>query len=323
MPELVWDKIGDRTYESGLDRGVLYLTRTGEVFPWNGLTSVVEKSTRSTSDNFFDGEKVSESVTIGSFTASVSAITYPDVVVELEGTTELRNGVFLGQQAPELFAMSYRTRVGNDVDGDSDHYKIHVVYNVTLTPSERTYASVSDDPSLVEFEWELTTVPVQIDGYLTAAHITIDTKKVDSKLLKKIERYLYGDGAADASLIPMEDLVKMLLEWFIIEIIDNGDGTWSAHTTYDGYIIPLLEEMFEIRYANAIFIDDDTYQISDTKDITDSAAIKIVDHGDGTWTATTSLPELIYVDEDGSFELYNATIEVIDAESYTLSDTPD
>lgn len=323
MPQLVWDKVGQRTYESGLDRGVLYRTDTGEVFPWNGLTSVVEKLTRSSSDNFFDGAKISESVTIGSFAATVSAITYPDVVVELEGTTPLRNGVFLGQQHPGMFAMSYRTKVGNDVDGDTSHYKIHVIYNVMLKPSDRTYASANDDPSLVEFEWELTTVPVKIDGYLAAAHITIDTKKVDSKLLKKIERYLYGDGAADASLIPMNDLVQMLLEWFIIKITDNGDGTWMAETDYDGYIIPLVDQMFEINHANVIFIDDDTYQISDTKDITDSATIKIVDNGDGTWTATTSSPDLIYVDEDGSFELYNATVEVIDADSYTLSDTPD
>ena len=106
--------------------------------------------------------------------------------------------------------------------------------------------------------------------------------------------------AADASLIPMNDLVQMLLEWFIIKITDNGDGTWMAETDYDGYIIPLVDQMFEINHANVIFIDDDTYQISDTKDITDSATIKIVDNGDGTWTATTSNPDLIYVDEDGS-----------------------
>ena len=130
MPQLVWDKVGQRTYESGLDRGVLYRTDTDEVFPWNGLTSVVEKTTRSSSDNFFDGVKVSESVTIGSFSASVSAITYPDVVVELEGTTPLRNGVFSDNSNPRCSRFRIE-RVGNDVDGDSAHYKIHVIYNVT------------------------------------------------------------------------------------------------------------------------------------------------------------------------------------------------
>ena len=321
MPRIVWDKIGDRTYESGLDRGVLYLAG-GDAVPWNGLTSVVEKSERSTSLTFYDGIKISETISLGSFAATVSAITYPDALDEIEGKAQIRSGVFLGEQEPETFGLCYRTRIGNDVDGDEAGYKIHVVYNVSATPSDRTYETASDDPSLVDFEWDLTTTPVELDGFRGAAHITFKTADIDPDLLEEIEKILYGSGAASASLIPMDELISYINSWFRLQIIDNGDGTWEARTSYDGYIYLLDDDEFRIDKANAIYINDHTYILSDTKDLEDTAAIKIIDNGDGTWTATTSYDGLIIITGD-TFEIRNATIEMIDANTYILSDTPE
>lgn len=319
MPRIVWDKVQDRQYESGLDRGVLYLNN-GDAVPWNGLTSVVEKLDRSTEPVYYDGVKVDESITLGAFSATISAITYPDVMDTIEGKTEIRNGFFLGEQPTETFGLCYRTRIGNAVDGDEVSYKIHIIYNVIATPSDRTYASASDDPSLVEFEWDLTTTPVELPGFRGAAYITIKTEDLDPLLLEEIEKILYGSGAVDASLMPMAELVDYVNNWFRLKITNNGDGTWTASTTYDGYIFLLEDEAFRIDKANAIYINDTTYVISDTKEVADIAAISIIDNGDGTYTASSAYPDLIVVTGD-TFTIRNANTEYVDADTYILSDT--
>lgn len=319
MPRLQWDKIGEKVFESGLDRGVLYLSN-GNAVPWNGLTSVIEKIGRESEPIFYDGVKVGENISLGVFSATLAAFTYPDALDELTGNTKIRSGVFLGDQSMKTFGLSYRTRVGNDVDGEEAGYKIHIIYNVTAIPSDTEYASISDEIEPVAFEWELSAIPIELDGFRGAAHITIKTKDLDPDLLTEIETILYGSGAADASLIPMDQLVAQINDWFRLKITDNGDGTWTASTTYDGYIYLLVDDEFRIDNANAIFINDHAYILSDTKDIEDVAAIKIIDNGDGTWTATTSYEGLIIVTGD-TFEIRNATVEVIDADSYILSDT--
>lgn len=319
MPVLKWDKVGDRTYESGLDRGVLYLM-DGSAVPWNGLTSVEESISRSVDPIFYDGAKIGESIKFGTFAATLSAITYPDEFDLIEGREEIRSGVLLGDQAPQKFGLCYRTRVGNDVDGDSVSYKIHLIYNITAIPSNRTYASQSDELSLVEFEWELTTTPVDVDGFRGASHITLNTADMDPMLLSEIERMIYGDSGHNASLIPMDVLVSYINHWFIIEIVDNGDGTWSAYTKYDDYIFELPGDLFRIDNANVVYISDHEFVISDTRDHKDSAEIAIIDHGDGTWTATSSNPEMIVV-SGTTFEIRNANVETVDADTYILSDT--
>lgn len=319
MPRLKWDNVGDRVFESGLDRGVLYLSN-GDAVPWNGLISVIEKIGRSSSPIYYDGVKVGESISLGSFSGTLSAFTYPGELDELEGNAKIRGGVFLGEQAPKTFGLCYRTRVGNDVDGAESGYKIHVIYNVVATPSDREYSTIGDSLDPVEFEWELETIPVDLPGFRGAAHITIKTDDLDPSLLTEIEKILYGNGPASASLIPMSELVDYINNWFRLKITDNGDGTWTASTTYDGYIYLLIDDEFRIDNANAIFINDHTYILSDTRELSDVALIKIVDHGDGTWTATTSYDGLIIVTGD-TFEIRNANVEVIDQDSFILSDT--
>jgi hypothetical protein len=319
-PRIVWDKVGDRKFESGLDRGVLYLS-DGSAVAWNGLTSVIEAFDRETSPVYYDGMKINDLIVLGDFSASMKAVTYPDEFLEFEGLGEARNGVFLADQPSKSFGLCYRTQIGNDLEGPVTGYKIHILYNVTAIPHEKTYASFGEDPSLVEFEWDITAVPEEIPGFRPTAHIIINSTDLDPWLLEEVEEFLYGSSFAEASLIPMADLMTYIKNWYRVKIIDNGDGTWTATTVRNGFISFLAADVFQIANVNAVYLDENTFEISDTIDISDLPQIKIIDNGDGTWSAVTDNDTLITIDEFGVFEIRNATVDLLGPDSYRISDT--
>jgi hypothetical protein len=322
MPGIVWDKVGDRVYETGLDKGVLYLP-DGSAVPWNGLTSIIEQFDKESSPVYYDGMKINDLVTLGDFAASMKAVTYPDEFLEFEGLASMRKGMFLGDQRPQTFGLCYRTQIGNDLEGDVTGYKIHIIYNVTAIPHEKTYASVTADPALVEFEWDITAVPEELPGFRPTAHIILDSRDFDPLLLEELEEMLYGASFAAASLIPMSDLIIYINEWFRVKIIDNGDGTWTAITVRDSFINFGLDDYFEIIGVNAIYLDDVTFEVSDTVDISEVPQIKIVINGDGTWSAVTSHDGLIVMTSAYMAEIRNANIVWISPTTYRISDTTD
>lgn len=319
MPVLVWDKVGDRAYETGLDKGVLYLP-DGSAVPWNGLTSVIQSFDRDTSPVYYDGMKINNHITLGDFAATMKAVTYPDEFLEMEGLVSSRSGVFLDDQPPQSFGLAYRTHIGNDLEGDVVGYKIHILYNVTAIPSDKIYASVTSDPSLVEFEWKIQAVPEDIPGFRPTAHIVINSMDLDPWLLEDLEEKLYGSTSAVAAFIPMPDLVTFINEWYRVKIVDNGDGTWTATSVRPGFIQMLTDDEFQIVNVNAVYLDENTFEISDTIDISDLPEIKIVDNGDGTWTASTDHDGLISV-SGGTFTILNATVEFVGSDSYRITDT--
>lgn len=322
MATITWDQAGSRVFENGLDRGVLYLPN-GDCVPWNGLTNIIEKFNKQTNSVYFDGVKVNELVTLGDFTATMKAITYPDEFLDFEGVEDVRRGVFLGDQRPKTFALSYRTKVGDDIDGADAGYKIHILYNVTAMPSDKTYSTFKIDPSLVEFEWTISAVPEEIPGFRPTAHLIIDSRKTDPFLLEDIEAKLYGTTAADAVLLPMADLVNFMSTWYRVKITDNGDGTWTATADRDGFIFVDGFDEFLITNCNALYISDEEYIISDTYDISDVPQISIVVNGDGTWIASTSSDNVIVPISPGLVEIRNANITFVNATTYEISDTFD
>lgn len=321
MTKLVWNRLGDRVYESGLDKGVLYLP-DGSAVPWNGLTSVIEKFDVDSTPVYYDGMKISNLISLGSFFASLKAVTYPDEFLTLENLGRQRRGVFYGDQSPKSFGLCYRTLIGDDLEGESKGYKIHILYNLTVVPSEKTYASLSNEPSLVEFEWEIQAVPEEVSGFRPTAHIILDSRQIDPYLMEELEAMLYGDSFSDAALLPLSDLTVYIRDWYRIKIVDNGDGTWTATSARDEFIrIDIIEQYFEILGANAVYLDEYTFVISDTYDISDVPQIKVVDNGDGTWTASSDHADLIVIDENQEFEIRNATATWLNPDTYRLSDT--
>ena len=214
MAKLEWDKTGERLYETGTDRGVLYVASNG-TYPtgvaWNGLTGVDENPSGAEANaQYADNIKYLELRSAEDFGATVTAYTYPDEFEQCDGSAEPVSGMYIGQQARKMFGMSYRTKIGNDTDGDEHGYYIHLIYGATASPSQRSYKTINDSPEPIEFSWEVTTTPVNIAGYKPVAHVRINSTKADATKLAALEKALYGDENADARL-PLPDEVKTLL----------------------------------------------------------------------------------------------------------------
>lgn len=205
MAILTWDGIGERVYETGVDRGVLYIPNSSGVYnngvAWNGLTSVTESpSGAEPSAQYADNVKYLNLFSAEEFGATIEAFTYPDEFAPFDGLGAPSPGVTIGQQSRKSFGLSFRTRIGNDLDGDAHGYKLHMIYGCTASPSERAYSTVNDSPEAITFSWELTTVPVAVAGYTPTSIITVDSTQVSAGDLAELEQFLYGTAGTDPSL---------------------------------------------------------------------------------------------------------------------------
>jgi len=212
MTTLVWDDVGDKLYESGVERGVLYLT-DGTGIAWNGLIKVEERFTGAQVTPFYwDGVKYNEIVSVSDFSALVRAYTYPDEFLEFEGIQEIDNGLFAGSQPFKSFGLSYRTRIGNDLDSQLG-YKIHILAHLNAIPSNISYETNNPDINGIEFEWTVTAIPSRIPGYRPTAHLIFDTTKSSEEFITELEAILYGDEVMEAHLPSFESLVGLAESW--------------------------------------------------------------------------------------------------------------
>lgn len=210
MPEIEWDKPGEREYETGVSRGVLYEPDETGVFDsgvaWNGLTTVTESPSGAESNpQYADNIKYLNLKSAEEFGATIEAFTYPDEFGKYNGEAQPSAGVYLGQQRRGTFGLSYQTLKGNDLVGTDLGYKIHLVWNCDANPSEKAYATVNESPEPITFSWELTTTKVAVGTvngkkYAPAASMTIDSTKVDPDSLAILEGILYGTEATEARL---------------------------------------------------------------------------------------------------------------------------
>lgn len=212
MTKLVWDQAGEHRYETGVDRGVLYPPGGDEPVPWNGLTQVTENLERDVKSYYIDGIKYLDHHVPDTYSAKLQAFTYPDALEELMGTAVFAPGVFLHDQRARQFSLSYRTLVGNDIDGIDHGYKIHLVYHVMAVPSSVGIGTIADSVSPAAFEWALTAVPDQLFGARPTSHISIHSRGVDPDLLEAIEGLLYGTDEEPPSLPSLVDLLNLVEE---------------------------------------------------------------------------------------------------------------
>lgn len=200
---LRWDQVGERLFETGVDRGVLYIPNAAgaylEGYAWNGLVSVSESpSGAEVSSQYADNIKYLNLLSAEEFGATIEAFTYPDEFAQFDGIAEPNPGVLIGQQARGKFGLCYRTQVGNDVSGVDFGYKLHLIYGGLAAPTEKSYGTINDSPEALTFSWELTTTPVDVAGYKPTASLVVDSTKVLAADLAELETILYGqDAVAD------------------------------------------------------------------------------------------------------------------------------
>lgn len=223
MSKLVWDKTGERLYETGVRKGVLYLKGENGAYSngvaWNGLTAVTESPSGAEATPLYaDDIKYLNLLSAEEFSATIEAYTYPDEFAECDGSGSLVAGVFIGQQKRKQFGLCYRTVLGNDEDGEEYGYKLHIIYGCLAAPTEKAYATINDSPEAITFSWEISTTPVEVSGFKPTASLVIDSTKVDADKLAELEEILYGkDGTGNpqtgavAPRLPLPDEIKTLM----------------------------------------------------------------------------------------------------------------
>jgi hypothetical protein len=260
---LVWDQVGERIYQAGVDHGVLYL-HDGTVAVWNGLTDVEEATSSEVKSFYLDGVKYLENLSPNDFAAKLKAFTYPDEF-ELVNGVRVASGLVYYDQPAKSFNLSYRTRIGNDLEGIEYGYKIHILYNIIADPDSFAYSSLTDSGAqVVEFSWSLTGTPPKIAGYRPTVHIAIDSTKTPPEILQILETQLYGTETSEPRLPSIIEVAEYFGYLGALLIVDHGDGNWSAIDESDTYITMLDATTFQIDDADVTYLDSDTYQISST-----------------------------------------------------------
>lgn len=223
MAKLVWDKTGERVYETGVKQAVLYTLNEEGAYnngvAWNGVTAVTESPSGAEPTALYaDDMKYLNLMSAEEFGATIEAYTYPDEFAECDGSATLVNGVSIGQQPRKTFGLCYRTTVGNDTDNNEYGYKLHLVYGCLAAPSESAFNTINDSPEAITFSWEISTTPVNVTGHKPTARLTIDSTKADKAKLAALEEILYGkdpstNGGSDGvdPRLPLPDEIKTLM----------------------------------------------------------------------------------------------------------------
>lgn len=215
MAKLEWDATGQRFYETGTDHGVLYLPSTTGVYnkgvAWNGLTGVTESpSGADNTDMWADNMNYASIQAAEKFGCTIEAYTYPDEFAECDGSRQLAPGVTIGQQTRKMFGFSYRTQVSNDLGLEA--YKLHLVYGCKASPSEKGYTTVNESPDAITMSWEVTTTPVNVEGYKATSIMVIDSRNTDPDALANLESVLYGSESSEPRLPLPSEVVDILGE---------------------------------------------------------------------------------------------------------------
>ena len=207
MGKLSWDGVGERIYETGVDHGVLYVMDElgyGRGVPWNGLTSVTESPSGAESNKqYADNIVYLNLVSAEEFGGTIEAFTCPPEFGVCDGLAAPSDGLTIGQQTRSTFGLSYRTKVGNDLAGQDAGYKLHLVYGLLASPSEKAYQTVNDSPEAMTLSWEVTSTAVKVnDALKPTSIITVDSTKVDAADLEVLEKLLYGAPAGQGGTPP-------------------------------------------------------------------------------------------------------------------------
>lgn len=217
MAKLKWDVSGERLYETGISNGVLYVQDENGKYPkgvaWNGLTAVTESPSGAESTALYaDNIKYINLLSTEEFGATIEAYQSPAEFDECDGSKAVVDGVTFGQQDRKQFGLAYKTILGNDIDKNNHGYKLHIVYGALAAPSEKAYNTVNNDPEAITLSWEISTTPVEVEGFKPTATVIIDSTKIDAQKLKKLEDILFGADAGDGPRLPLPDEIVTLMK---------------------------------------------------------------------------------------------------------------
>lgn len=265
MTKISWAGTGEKFFEAGVDQGVLYVDGNDGV-PWIGLIKVSENTNGGDArETYLDGIKIVNRSRPEDFKATIEAYTYPKEFNACEGSLEMAHGLRISQQGRKMFGMSYRTKVGNDIDSLQHAYQIHLVYNALAAPTQRDYETLSDGTEPATFSWEITTRPERfVDpffGTKYGAHLVLDSRVVYPWALAAVEDVLYGTDTTAPRLPSAEELLALFVDNALVQVVDNGDGTFTV-TGPDEIVDGSNPDSFSLTWPSVVQLDDDNVQIS-------------------------------------------------------------
>lgn len=260
MTRIVWDEVGSRRYETGVDRGVLYVDGVGT--PWNGLISVNENNSGGEARaRYVDGVKYSNRSLSEEFEATVTAFSSPVQFDACDGSLQFAApGVKATQQRRKPFALSYRTMQGNDLSSNRG-YRIHIVYNALAEPTPRGFQTIGSEVDPLNLTWNLTTRPKRLPGLKPGAHIVIDSTEVVPEGLKAIEDILYGDENYGPRLLEPQEIIDIFTSPFEFIVTANMDGTYTIGGPPSN-VHMLTTTTYEVTHAGVTILDSETAEIS-------------------------------------------------------------
>lgn len=254
MARIIWDQVGERVYETGVDHGVLYIPNSMGVYTtgvgWNGLTTITESPSGAEANaQYADNIKYLNLISAEEFAATLEAFTYPKEFEQFDGLATPTAGVTVGQQARGAFGLSYRTLIGNDTEGRKHGYKLHLVYGLTAAPSERANTTVNDSPEAMALSWALSASPVPVPGHDPSATLTIDSREVEPSVLAALEQILYGTAGTDPRLPMPAEVIAMFESGVDVVTPTEPAYNLATHTitipnitgveyTYEGEVLP-------------------------------------------------------------------------------------
>lgn len=204
MTKLVWGKVDERKYEIGVSHGVFY-PEAGPGVVWNGLTNVSQSVIGGVRDSFyFDGIKYIDTIKGHDYQATLKAFAAPLEFGPCLGEKELVPGFTLTRQPRSRFGLSYRTRV------NEDDYKLHLVYNATVSPNSQQYTSISENASAEVISWKIDAVPNVEAGYAPTAHLILDSTRTPYGLLQLLEQMIYGSDVLEPELPSVAEMMHYL-----------------------------------------------------------------------------------------------------------------
>lgn len=296
MSRLQWDRPQDIIYETGLDRGVLYLD-TGEAVSWSGLSSVSDSGETVTKEFYIDGQKYLTMVSGRDWKGSMEAYTYPDEFSHVIGIPEIADGLYADSQIPSQFGLSYRTIVVSPEMDTVKHYKIHLIYQVMASLGEFTHNTLSETSDPIPFQFDLSAIPQRILGHRPTAHLIVDTRNIDAGTRASLEALIYGSDTINAVLPTPNDLLDMLSFGGSVTVVYNGDGTWTATGSNENVYMTDLSH-FQLDQVNAEYLSSTVYKFIGLDSVdpamtlfADSDAVPYYAIGEGTFN--------VGIDSDG------------------------
>jgi hypothetical protein len=261
---LVWNKPGEHFYETGVDRGVLQLPG-GKPIVWNGLTSVETESNLGVTPYYQDGAVMLVQQIQGEMSGSLSAYMYPDEFEQCIGIATRSGGLKLYEQPSKRFNLSYRTRIGNDINGVDHGYKIHFLWNLLAVPDAHSYSTISDSPEPEDFSWNLSSIPSNVSGFAPTAHFYLSSTTTDPAVFDMIEDMIYGTEDYGAYFpTPQEVLDITDPNATRVTIIDRGNGLWSAFGPASKISRLTPDTLFQITGVNTTNQTVNGYTVSTT-----------------------------------------------------------